>query len=71
MIGSTLYMTGCEVSTGEYIPNVNSCSMCKRLIINAGIEKVVLRLSKTEYRIVDVQKEWVENDDSLEGDGGY
>ena len=71
MIGSTLYMTGKEVATGEYIPNVNSCSMCKRLIINAGIETVVLRLTKTEYRIVDVQKEWVENDDSLEGDGGY
>jgi len=71
MIGATLYMCGKESANGEYIKNVNSCSMCKRLIINAGIEKVVLRDTKTEYRIIDVQTEWIEYDDSLESDGGY
>ena len=38
---------------------------CRRLIINAGIRRLVIRDSPTEYRVVDVQKEWVEEDDSL------
>ena len=52
-------------ATGELIPNSTSCSMCRRLIINAGIAKVVIRDTPTQYRVVDVQKEWVEEDDSL------
>ena len=43
MIGSTLYLSGREVATGQYVKNSNSCSMCKKMIINAGIEKVVIR----------------------------
>jgi dCMP deaminase len=39
--------------------------MCRRQIINAGIARLVVRDTPTEYRIVDVQKEWVEEDDSL------
>ena len=35
MIGSTMYLVGREVSTGDYIQNANSCMMCKRMIINA------------------------------------
>ena len=38
--------------------------MCKRAIINAGIEKVIIRDTKDEYRIIDVT-DWIENDDSL------
>lgn len=64
MIGSTLYLVGREMETREYIKNANSCTMCKRMIINAGINKVVIRDTKNEYRIIDVQ-EWVEDDDSL------
>ena len=41
-----------------------SCSMCKRQIINAGIQQVIIRTSPTEYRTIDVQ-EWVDTDDSL------
>ena len=39
--------------------------MCRRLIINAGIAKVVIRDTRSDYRVVDVQKEWVEEDDSI------
>ena len=39
--------------------------MCRRLIINAGIAKVVIRDTPTAYRVVDVQREWVEEDDSI------
>jgi len=65
MLGATLYMSCINPSTGELIPDSTSCSMCRRLIINAGIAKVVIRDTPTAYRVVDVAKEWVDQDDSL------
>lgn len=70
MIGSTLYLVGVEVSTGEYVANSNSCSMCKRMIINSGIEKVIIRIDADNYKCINVS-EWIENDESLEGVFGY
>lgn len=70
MLGSSLYLTGIEVDTGEFIKNSNSCSMCKRMIINAGIEKVYIRDTKDSYRIIEVA-DWITNDESLEGVFGY
>lgn len=67
MIGATLYLCGKEASDGSYIKNANSCSMCKRMIINAGIAKVIIRDSKTDFRVIDVESEWINNDESLEG----
>lgn len=66
-IGSVLYMACRNPSTGELIPDSTSCSMCRRLIINAGITHVIIRDTKTDYRIVEVQ-DWIENDDSLPTD---
>ena len=71
MLGGTMYLVGKEVSDGSYIKNANSCSMCKRMIINAGIARVIIRDSKTEYRVVDVEKEWVNDDESLKGIYNY
>ncbi len=65
MLGSTLYMACVNPATGELIPDSTSCSMCRRSIINAGIARIVIRDTATEYRIVDVEKDWVEDDDSL------
>jgi dCMP deaminase len=70
MIGATLYLAGREAKSGEYVANPAPCSMCKRLIINAGISKVIARTGKTEYTVTDVS-EWVENDESLAGKFGY
>ncbi len=70
MLGSTLYLVGIECDTGEYVKNANSCSMCKRQIINAGIAHVIIRDTKDDYRIVHVQK-WIDDDESLEGTKGY
>jgi dCMP deaminase len=70
MIGSSLYLVGKEADTGEYVKNASSCSMCKRMVINAGIEKVYIRDTKDEYRVVDV-KDWVEDDESLTAMRGY
>ncbi len=64
-LGATLYMVCKDPKTGELIPGSTSCSMCRRLIINAGITRLVIRDTPTEYRVVDVEKEWVEEDDSL------
>ncbi len=71
MINSTLYLVGKDYKTGELVKNTSSCSMCKRLIINAGIKRVVVRNTKTEFSIIDVEKEWIENDESLTGTLGY
>ncbi|MBP3576587.1 MAG: cytidine deaminase [Lachnospiraceae bacterium] len=70
MIGSTIYLSGREVDTGEYITKSNSCSMCKRMIINAGIETVIVRDTENEYRIIQVQ-DWIVNDESISGTMGY
>lgn len=70
MLGSTMYLVGIDCATGEYVENANSCSMCKRLIINAGIEHVIIRDSADEYRIINV-KRWIDNDDSVSGQFGY
>ena len=40
--------------------------MCRRLIINAGIDRVVIRRTEREYSVVHVE-DWVREDDSLPG----
>lgn len=69
-IGATLYLAGRDVKTGELVENACCCSMCKRMVINAGIEKVVVRITPTEYKVYPVS-DWIENDDSLDGTFGY
>ncbi len=70
MIGSTLYMACIDAKTGELASGTSSCAMCKRQVINAGIEYVVIRDTPDEYRIIKVT-DWIENDDSLSGQFGY
>lgn len=70
MIGAAIYLSGREVATGKYIKNSNSCSMCKKLIINAGIERVYIRDDEDAYREIVVQQ-WVDDDESLTGQMGY
>ena len=69
-INATLYLVGKDMKSGEIVENANSCAMCKKIIINAGIKQVVIRDSKDKYRIVDVE-EWIEKDDSLTQEMGY
>jgi len=71
MIGSTLYLCGRNLPGMDFVQNPCCCSMCKRMVINAGIEKVIVRLDDDNYRIFDVQKEWVDVDASLEMEGMY
>lgn len=70
MIGSTLYLVGKDARTEEYVENASPCSLCKRMIINAGIETVVIRNNKNKFTSVDVN-DWILNDESIEGVLGY
>lgn len=70
MIGATLYLVGIEAADGRLVPDANACSMCKRLIINAGISRVVIRNSPNNFTALYVQ-DWIENDGSLHGEAGY
>lgn len=70
MIDATLYLAGKDVKTGELIADANSCAMCKRLIINAGIDKVIIRNTKTEFTEILV-RDWVYHDESLDVANGY
>ena len=70
MIDATLYLVGIEKDTKKIVANSCCCSMCKRMVINAGIKEVVIRDSEDEYRVIPV-KEWIEQDESLEGTKGY
>ena len=67
MVGGTLYLAGKNAATGELLPDTSSCSMCRRLIINAGLSKVVCRTGKDTYTVTDVQ-DWITDDDTLPAD---
>ena len=70
MIGAVLYLVGIEAADGSYTQNAVCCSMCKRLVINAGISQVVVRDDKEHFRVIDVS-DWVADDESLRGVLGY
>ena len=64
MVGATIYLVGRDARSGELLHDATSCPMCRRMIINAGIDEVVIRRTEEEFDIVPVQK-WVDEDDSL------
>ncbi|MBQ8368518.1 MAG: dCMP deaminase family protein [Clostridia bacterium] len=66
MLGASLYMSCTSPIDGSIIAGTNSCMMCKRMIINAGIAKVYIRDTKDVFRVISTE-DWIENDDSLVG----
>jgi dCMP deaminase len=70
MLGGSMYLVGIDVAAAKYIEKPNSCAMCKRLIINAGIATVYVRDDSENFRVINVG-DWVENDESLTGAFGY
>lgn len=70
MIDSTLYLVGKNYEDGSYVENAMPCALCKRMIINAGIKEVIIRNNKKEYTIIET-KDFIKNDESLEGILGY
>lgn len=64
MLGGTLYLVGRDAATGDYYHETTPCAMCRRLIINAGIQTVVCRTGEDEYTTTLV-RDWVYNDESV------
>lgn len=64
MIGAVLYLVGRNAKTGEYLEDTTPCSMCRRLIINAGITSVVACIGEEKYITTNV-RDWVFGDDSM------
>ena len=62
MVGGTLYLVGRNAQTGELLTDATSCPMCRRMVINAGLARVVIRRTPEEFTVVDVE-EWVRTDD--------
>ncbi|MCL2046309.1 MAG: deaminase [Oscillospiraceae bacterium] len=68
MIGATLYLAGRDSKTDAILDDDSlwgPCTMCRRLIINAGIAKTVCRTAADEYVAINT-RDWVFNDDSLD-----
>ena len=70
MIGSTMYLVGKETKDDLYVENASPCSICRKLIINAGIETVVVREDEEKYKFIMVE-DWIDDDDSLIGKVAY
>ena len=69
-LGGTLYLVGKNAADNSYVENAAPCSMCKRMIINAGIVRVIIRNTKDSFTSVIVD-DWIYNDESLTGTRGY
>ena len=64
MVGGTIYLVGRNAATGALLPDATSCLMCRRMVINAGLERVVIRRTKTEFEVVPVET-WIAEDDLM------
>ena len=64
MVGSTLYLVGRDARTGALLSDATSCAMCRRQVINAGISRVIIRRTETEFLVVDVS-DWVHQEDDV------
>ncbi len=58
-LGGKMYIWGEDAASGKLI-DAFPCFICKRMIINAGIEKVVVKTKKGRkfFRVEDWAKEW-------------
>ncbi len=64
MLQGVMYIVCMDAKSGEIVSGVTSCAMCKKLIINAGLSKVVIRDTKDDYRVIAV-RDWIFKDESL------
>ena len=64
MIGGVLYLSGRDGHTDQLLRDTACCSMCRRMIINAGISKVVARIGDQGEIAVTPVREWIDHDDT-------
>lgn len=58
MLGGTMYVAGIDPVTQKSIPGAGCCRLCKRMIINAGIERVVIREGAGGLQDIPVRR-WI------------
>lgn len=69
MLDSDMYLVGRDfTNSGKYVENAAPCALCKRMIINSGIKRVIVRDDKFKYRVLNVE-DWIKNRNILLG--GY
>ena len=71
MIDADLYLVAIRCDTNDYEEGPNSCMLCRKLIINSGIRRVFIRIHQDEYRMIDVEKDWIVEDESLTDQVAY
>lgn len=64
MLGSTLYLACINPQTGEPVGGTRPCKLCTRMIINAGIAKVIVREGEGNYTVYHVD-DWVREDQAV------
>ena len=67
-MGSDIYLACHDAKTGEIDGNIEPCIMCKRFIINAGIERVIVRNTRDSYTIFNVS-DWLDSDENVNNSG--
>ncbi|MBI5209940.1 MAG: dCMP deaminase family protein [Elusimicrobia bacterium] len=58
MIGATLYLVGVAADDGEVIEGAAPCRICKRMIINAGIKRVIIQTAPGRHEVQEVER-WI------------
>lgn len=74
MLGSTLYLYGWDVVANRIVKDGNICTICRRMIINAGIETIVIAdadtgipSAHTNYRAKIIKvSDWIAEDETME-----
>lgn len=59
MLKAKLYLVGVDAKTGELMTDAEPCKLCKRMIINSGISKVVTYDKRKKIKVIDVETEWI------------
>jgi dCMP deaminase len=67
-LGATLYLAGIEVATGLATEHPEPCLLCRRVIINAGIAKVVMQPRGQAIVHLDPQ-EWIDQENQAARQG--
>lgn len=54
MLRSVMYLCGIDVKTGKLYKETKPCTLCTRVIMNSGINRIIIRQSQEEFDVVYV-----------------
>jgi dCMP deaminase len=61
MLGSSIYLACVSPETGERMGGTRPCKLCTRMIINAGIGRVIVGEADGQFTVYQVE-DWVKED---------